>query len=339
MTSVRQSASQLPPGDAAPAVLESEEDDRVLLAEVARRYFLDDESKVDIAGSLGISRFKVARLLTLARDTGVVKISIAAPSAIDEALSAELTGALGLRRCVALRTTGDLPDARRQVAAAAARLLPDLVRSGDLLGLSWSRTIDAMVDALAELPRCSVVQLAGSLSSTGGGASDLVSRAARLAGGDAHAVHAPLVVDDPGLAAALRRQAGIDDTLQVADALDVSVVAVGAWQAGCSTVWEAVSKQVRDAALDAGAVGEVAGRLVDADGNPVVSVLDELVVGASLAQLRRPPERVALVSGPHRAASTVAAVRAGLVTTLVTTTDVARGVLELLAAEAGDQDC
>lgn len=314
-------------------VVKGDEPDRALLTDVARRYFLADESKVDIAESLGISRFKVARLLTLARDSGVVRISIAAPSAVDPALSAQLADELGLRRSVVLHTTGDQADGRRQVAAAAAQLLPELVRSGDLLGLSWSRTVDAMVDALTDLPRCSVVQLAGSISSTGGGASDLVFRAARLAGGVPHAVHAPLVVDDPGVAAALRRQAGIDDTLQIADGLDVSVVAVGAWKAGCSTVWDAVSKDVRDAALVSGAVGEVTGRLIDAEGSAVVTPLDDLVVGASLDQLRRPQEKVALISGPHRAGSTVAAVRADLVTTLVTTTDVARAVLELLASE------
>jgi len=30
---------------------------------VARRYYLDERSKVEIAGELGLSRFKIARLL------------------------------------------------------------------------------------------------------------------------------------------------------------------------------------------------------------------------------------------------------------------------------------
>lgn len=309
--------------------VEVDEDDQFLLADIARRYFLADESKVDIAASLGISRFKVARMLTRARDSGVVKISIVAPSAVDRILSGELADLLGLRRCVVVETAGSDADARRQVAGAAAQLLPDIVHSGDLLGLSWSRTVEAMVEAVTDLPRCSVVQLAGSLSSTGGGASDLVYRAARLAGGVAHAVHAPLVVDDPSVAFALRRQSGINDTLQLADGLDVSVVAIGAWRTGCSTVWEAVSKEVREAALQGGAVGEVTGRLIDSEGNAVLSLLDDLVIGASLEQLQSPGEKVALVNGPHRAEATVAAVRASLVTTLVTTAEVARATLQL----------
>jgi len=36
-----------------------------LAALVARRYYLDERSKVEIAGELGLSRFKIARMLDL----------------------------------------------------------------------------------------------------------------------------------------------------------------------------------------------------------------------------------------------------------------------------------
>lgn len=306
--------------------------DDELLAEISRRYYLDNCSKVEIAQGLGLSRFKVARLLEQARERGVVKISVSIPAAVDKSLSGELAERLDLRRCIVVDTTRSEVETRQQVAAAAARTLPGLVHNGDLLGLTWSRTVDAMVDNLADLPRCTVVQLAGSAAPIGGAAVDLVQRAARLAGGVAHAVHAPLVVDDAGVAAALRRQPGIGDTLQLADGLDVSVVAVGAWRADCSTVWEAVTPAIRRAGLRAGAVDEVTGWLLAADGKAVASPLDDLVIGASLEQLARPAERVALVSGPYRAEATVAAVRAGLATTLVITSNVARSVIRLLDA-------
>ena len=54
-----------------------------LAALVARRYYLDQRSKVEIAGELGLSRFKIARLLDMARDSGLVRIEIGHPSLID----------------------------------------------------------------------------------------------------------------------------------------------------------------------------------------------------------------------------------------------------------------
>jgi len=42
----------------------------------ARRYFLDGASKIEIAQELGISRFRVARLLDAALRDGIVRIEI-----------------------------------------------------------------------------------------------------------------------------------------------------------------------------------------------------------------------------------------------------------------------
>ncbi len=48
----------------------------VLMAGIARRYYLDGRSKIEIAEEFGLTRFKVARLLDAARDRGVVHIEI-----------------------------------------------------------------------------------------------------------------------------------------------------------------------------------------------------------------------------------------------------------------------
>ena len=55
-----------------------------LAVAVARRYYLHDESKVDIARFLGVSRFKVARLLSLARSSGLVHVEIREPREMRE---------------------------------------------------------------------------------------------------------------------------------------------------------------------------------------------------------------------------------------------------------------
>ena len=55
----------------------------VLAAEIARRYYLDGATKIEIADELGVSRFRVARLLTLARQEGLVRIEIQQSGTID----------------------------------------------------------------------------------------------------------------------------------------------------------------------------------------------------------------------------------------------------------------
>lgn len=320
------------PGAPGPASVRT---DPAVLADVARRYYLEDASKVDVGRALGLSRFKVARLLDEARARGVVTITVDVPAGIDEELSASLAPALGIESCTVVRGGGGGETrARRDVAAAAAHVLPGLLRPGDKLGVTWSRTVDLMVKALTWLPVCTVVQLAGTQHLPAGTTTiEVARRAAELSGGRAYPVHAPLVLDDPVAAAVLRRHPAIADTLAMADDLDVAVLSVGAWRAGCSTVWDAAAPALREQGLAAGAIAEVSGRLLDVEGRAVATDLDDMVVGASLAQLSNARRRVALVAGQHRAPAVRAAVRAGLVSVLVTTAEVAHDVLRVLPTD------
>ena len=59
--------------------LKSDHEKRRRLAYVARRYYLDDQKQSDIAAELGISRPMVSRLLTEARQLGVVEITVHDP--------------------------------------------------------------------------------------------------------------------------------------------------------------------------------------------------------------------------------------------------------------------
>src|SRR3954469_20794985 len=79
----------------------------VLMASVARRYYLDGRSKVQIAEEFGLSRFKVARLLETARDSGLVRIEIRHHGDIDVDLSARLQERFGLRHAVVVDTPDD----------------------------------------------------------------------------------------------------------------------------------------------------------------------------------------------------------------------------------------
>src|SRR4029077_15727855 len=72
----------------------------LLAATVARRYYLDGASKSEIAVELGLSRFKVARMLDRARSSGLVRIELHYEGEIDLDLSVRLGAKYGLRRCL-----------------------------------------------------------------------------------------------------------------------------------------------------------------------------------------------------------------------------------------------
>ena len=303
---------------------------RALLVEVARRFYLQDQSKVDIAGQLGLSRFKVARLLETARSTGVVRIEIVGEPTVDYGLSTRLSEALGLEGVLVVRCHEGQTDAetRRDIGAVAAGELTRLLGASDVLGLPWSRSVAATVGALRSLPPVPIVQLSGALAIPDlESPVDLVRSAANLSGGQAHHFYAPLVATDPASAQMLRRQPGTSEALgRVAD-VTVAVVGVGGWAAGESTLFDLATTEERVAMRRAGAIGEISGVFIDAAGNAVDGGLADRIITLSDAQLVGIPTVIGLVSGAARAPVVRAAIAGGKVNRLVIDETLAQALL------------
>ena len=122
-------------------------DDLVLAATVARRYFLEDRTKVQIAAELLLSRFKVARLIDLARSSGIVRITIATPGAVDTELSVLVRERLGLSARARRQHRRRRDRTRADLADVAATLLAEVLTPADVLGLGWSRAVLATARA------------------------------------------------------------------------------------------------------------------------------------------------------------------------------------------------
>ena len=171
----------------------------VLAARVARQYYLEGLSKVEIADGLGISRFRVARLLEAARESGMVRIEIGLPGGnLDAGLSAELCSAFGLRHAFVFKVPDDDETAlRRRLGEAAGQALMDIITPGDVLGMAWARSLSGLTAALTRFPPCPIVQLTGAVPQPDGSdLLDLVRQVARIGGGRAHVFYAPMIVAD-----------------------------------------------------------------------------------------------------------------------------------------------
>jgi len=299
----------------------------VLAAAVARRHLLDGESKVDLATSLGISRFKVARLLEAARESGMVRIEIVSPVGIDTDRSARLREALGLEHCVVV--PGSAAEADPGVSAAAAALLSEVVTDRDVLGLPWSRSVSRMVDALESLPTIPVVQLSGAMVTPEEDSSsvDVVRRAARIAGGGRHVFYSPLLLDDAASADVMRRQPPVREALDHVADVTLAVIGLGAWTTGTSTIHAVLSPAERRAVTRAGAIGEAAGVFFDADGAVVDTPLTARIVGLTGSQLHGIRHVIGIAHGAEKVDAIAAAVRGELIDSLVTTAETADALL------------
>jgi DNA-binding transcriptional regulator LsrR (DeoR family) len=304
----------------------------VLTASVARRYYLDGKSKIEIADEFNLSRFKVARLLESARASGLVRIEIGRPGAIDVVLSGELREAYGLLHAIVVDTLEhDSRAVRQLVGAAGAELLSEIATRSDVLGLGWARALVAMRAALRQLTAHSVVQLTGALSrpDVDDSSIELVRDVARIAGCPAYRFYAPLIVHDPPTATALRSNQEVARAFSLFPSVTKAVVAVGGWDPPASTVYDAITPAERKALLRLGVHAEVSGILLDHDGAAVHAPLTDRMICIDGPDLRKIPEVIALTYGPEKASAARAAIRGGYVNGIVTHTSMAKAMLAM----------
>jgi DNA-binding transcriptional regulator LsrR (DeoR family) len=304
---------------------------RIQAITVARRYFIERQTKSRIAGDLAISRFKVARLIDEAIEGGLVRFEIEEAGELDARLSDRLRQKYSLRNALVLAGP-DLPCSAliEPLGHVAASLLEEMLTDGCVLGIAWGRTLAATAKAISRLPRISVVQVAGGLAELEfpQNSVDLVYRMAAAGHGTAYPIFLPMWVEDPSLVERLRTEPAVAQVLDWYDRIDVLVVGIGSWNPPVSCLHNSFSKAWRQQVLDAGVRADLCSTLIDDAGQVVPSPLDQVGLALNTKQIRRIPEIVGIAGGLEKANAILAALRGNWITTLVTDAGVARRLLE-----------
>ncbi|MGB3482097.1 MAG: sugar-binding domain-containing protein [Mycobacterium sp.] len=296
-------------------------------AVIARRYYLEGRTRIQIAEEFGISRFKVARELDEALATGMVEITIHSPGSIDVEMSTELQRRFDLKHAYVVTTDENSPQERADaVAKVTAELLQSVVQPEDVIGVDCGRTLTKIADHLTTLPRADVVQLTGMAGTLTSNGADLVRRITEISGGRSWPMYAPLVVSDARTAESLTGTPQIQETLARQSKVTCAIVSVGAWLPGASQVYELLTDSETKELNEAGVCGETCALLLDADGVRLPG-LDQRRMGVDEHVLRGIPTVIALVTGSKKIAATRAVLRSGLVSSLVTDAEIASAIL------------
>jgi DNA-binding transcriptional regulator LsrR (DeoR family) len=307
--------------------------DRLSLIKAARMYFLDDRSQDDIARVLGTSRSNVSRMLTAARAQGIVEIRVHGQTARAGELEQALRERFGLAhaRVAAFRPGVDV---REAAADLAARWLDESLRDGVVLGLSWGRSLQAMVSAVSvDQPRSvEVVPLVGGLKTAESLAAgqELVRELAGRLGATYRYLHAPALLRSKAARDALLVEPAVSDVLARARAADIAVVGVGATGTGSSNeiVDElGLTTAERKAFLAAGPVGDTCCRFFDARGRPIGGAVHDRVIAIELEELSAIPTVIGVAVGVEKGPGLRGAIRGGIIDGLITDAGLALALL------------
>ena len=99
---------------------------------------------------LGVGRIKVHRILSAAREEGIVQFRIRDSVVECIALEKLLKERYGLTDATVVPTASDSRNAPLLIGHAAAAYIADNLNSGDVIAVGWGRTLKF---AISELPR------------------------------------------------------------------------------------------------------------------------------------------------------------------------------------------
>lgn len=302
-----------------------------LMVQVAKLYYDLEKTQSEISKETGLTRWQVSRLLREARDCGVVRIDIVAHSARVPALEVALQRRFGLREALVLEVDDD--DALNVVTQAAAHYLCNLQPMPALIGVSWGRTLTKMAQWL--VPRwnegVNVVLLNGAINTrcTGEPNHNVAERFAQAARGQATLLPVPAILGHVHTRQALEQDPVIAQVMQLGEDAPVACFSLGELS-DHSVLMESgyIDRPLLEELERLGAVGDIMGRFIGMDGEPVLPELDARTLGLRLSALREKPWSIAVCVGAHKHRVVHASVKAGYVNVLATDAATARYLLE-----------
>jgi len=307
-----------------------------LLAEVATLYYEDELTQQEIARRLGISRSNVSRLLTEARQKGIVEIRINYPWHTLPSLQTALMARFHLPMVRVLKSEHyDYKRMLRGLGSLAARYLEGVLKDVSILGIGWGTAVCEVVHALRPVKRMDidVVQMIGAVGSGDPliDGPELARMLANTLGGRYNYLHAPLIVDNGEVQQALLNEQRINETLQLACKADIALVGIGSVEPSLSSLIRAgyIDEQELAAIRQSGAVGDICARQFDIHGRVLDIELNRRVVGIDIESLKKIKCVIGVAGGILKAPAILGALRGKIIDVLVTDAEAAREVLRL----------
>ncbi|SPF80649.1 sugar-binding transcriptional regulator [Pseudoprimorskyibacter insulae] len=300
------------------------EDSVTFITEVCWHYYMNGNTQAEVARMMGVTRLRVNQAIQKAKALGLVHVQIDSPFTTRMELQQELQKVYGIEKALVAPVDRDNYDFHGPVGSGLANYLTERLRSGEwkTFGVSWGLTLDSAIRRLQRQshPQLEVVSILGgtphgsSFNSFG-----IASGFADVLGANYSILTAPIYLSE-----------GIDRDLFLSqdvlrthfdkfDRLDAVLLTCSNVSSKSFLVSNGLPASLTPRKLkEAGAIGDVLGRFLDSDGKSVLPYVDDHTIGMPLEAVEAVPEKIMAAAGPHKVEIIAAAIKRGLVNTLVT---------------------
>ena len=310
------------------------------LSQVADMYYNQNLLQSEIASKLFFSRSKVSRLLTQARELGIVDIKIR--QVLDRIPSVEeaLKKTFHLKDAVVINSfSGENKDEQNleMITDFASIYVSNLLKDNITLGVSNGRAVNIVTRKINKLHDCdlNVVQILGSGSNAHQAieSRDLVMRFSEIfTRGHCYFLNAPIYIDNAFARSQILQDKAIKTVFEMMSKCDIILSGIGGFDVQRFHTTEIIREYQTDAharELEAkGAVGCVCALYYDINGNYIDCEWNNKCVSIPFENIKKNPMTIGVACRDDKVLPMLGALRGGLINVVITDVDTATKVLE-----------
>lgn len=289
----------------------------------ATLYYTDGLGQAEVAKLVRVSQTKISRLLAVALERGIVRITVEEYLSRNEKLEHRLCSRFGLESAAVIKIAKNAGSAatRHALGHFGAPFVAAMLPVTGVVAVGGGRSVAEVVQRFrrGETRRLTVVQAMGSIDSSISqvDALELGRAIVKLWGGEFLTLSTPAFVSDKKTRDFFLASDQITFVWQHLRRADAALVGVASLDNSVYTERGVLTAADIAHLRDCGAVGEICGRFFDARGKECASRWRDRVISIELDYLKKIPHVVGIAAGAERAAAVAAALQGGLVKSLL----------------------
>lgn len=302
------------------------------LIRICKLYYIENRTQSEIAKIVGTSRSQVSRLLTEARNQGLVEIKIHENAVTATDVEETIAKIFKLKQVVVAESISG--NYLEDIARAASTFLEKCIEDGMIVGISWGRTLAKTIDHIVTSKKLRNTLFVPLLGGVGQMKYEyqmnaLVEKISNAFGSSRYYLHAPAFFDDADALKLMLKDRSTQIVTELWKRLDMAVVGIGEPISLSNAFRPVFTPDFLSMLLKQSAIGDIAARFFTKDGKPCdLGNYYNHILGITLEQLKSTHEVVAIAGGEEKIGAICGAIKGGFITTLVTDIKTARELLK-----------
>lgn len=291
------------------------------MVQIAKMYYLDDMKQDMIAAQLSLSKSKVCRIISKAKEMGIVQVQIVDPLSSIEEKKRALIEKFGLKNCEIVQF--NKVNYKKDTARKTAQFLASILKDGDVIGLSYGTTLAFMMD---EFPKVNVknveiVQIKGMVAKKNVGDINhsVAERLAQSLKAGLSYLTVPVIVDSKEAKESFLREATIKQVVDMGKAANIALFSIGyPDKDSIISRYGYLTDEELEKMRIGGVAGDICSRFFNIDGSIYDEALNERTTSIELADLRNKEYSIGICAGEYAFYGALGAIRGGYINCLVT---------------------